>query len=719
MGAFACLRSAGWRRAGGLVLVCALVCAALPASAVAEVSPPVASGVLSGVGVAVGATVSVDASVGFSGSVDSYAARSSDEAVVSVVVSGSVVSLRGVAVGDAHVTVQATNSAGSAWQRFAVRVEAVPAPTLREALGDWSLHVGAAESVALAAVFAGTVVAYSAASSDEGVASVSVSGSVMSVTGVGAGSAAVRYTATNAGGSASSSLTVTVAADPPAAPTVAGALAARTLEAGSAAAVDVAAGFAGVVDSYEATSSDETRLAVAVAGSVVSLTALSAGAVTVTVFAANSAGSVSQTFNVAVVSGLKVAAAAPAYCLTGEGRPVVVSSSAAGSAAGAGASTLGREGVASVEVAYTVSGGRGPYTVVVGDGAAGAPATDSPAAGTRLSLPAAGGGEVEVSCARAGVNLNDVAARANAVEAGPKTVRLAVRDADGATAAAEVTFTVAEDVYTTAYNGGTMRAGRTYVIGDPDAWAHITLPAGLDLRFEGISMGEYAHFADTATNSTITLDWRTGAENSRSIETPDAAATVSRNFDALAASAARPAGIVYDAALRGRGQSWRPYPGLPDEVRVGLHQFLLKGATIHVCDTTPSDEETPKDTPAPENQAAFDTALSNAVGAWNKAAGPSADRKKGTIRPIFTESCVVPVTIEDKERGIVKEYGIIYVVPAKEDVKSDGKKCEANVGCAWNVIIGPYPPTVTGDLVQITTNDPKHYEWAITHELGH
>ena len=181
-------------------------------------------------------------------------------------------------------------------------------------------------------------------------------------------------------------------------------------------------------------------------------------------------------------------------------------------------------------MAYTVSGGRGPYTVVVGDGAAGAPATDAPAAGARLSLPAEGGGEVEVSCARAGVNLNDeqrrpdgrprvvevscaragvnlndVAARANAVEAGPKTVRLAVRDADGATAAAEVTFTVAEDVYTTAYNGGTMRAGRTYVIGDPDEWALITLPAGLDLRFEGISEVdgelEAGYFVDTASGS--------------------------------------------------------------------------------------------------------------------------------------------------------------------------------------------------------------------------
>ena len=519
-------------------------------------------------------------------------------AVVAVVVSGSVVSLRGVAVGQAHVTVQATNSAGSAWQRFAVQVAAEPLPTVREALGDWSLRVGVAEKVDLAGVFAGTVVTYSAASSDEGVVSVSVSGSVMSVAGVGAGSATVTFTATNARGSTDSSLTVTVTADPPAAPTVtadppaaptvAEALGSRTVVAGSAATVDVAAGFAGVVDAYAATSSDETKLKVAATGSIVSLTALSAGSVTVTVIAANSAGSVSQTFAVAVTAGLAITATAPAYCLTGEGRPVVAAAPATDRTTGAGASTVGREGVASVDVTYTISGGRGPYTVTAGGAATGTLAKGVPAAAVRSSLATPGAGVVEVSCARTGVNLNDVAARANVVEAGAKTIHLVVADADGATAATEVTFTVAEDVYTTAYNGGTMRAGRTYVLGSNAEWALITLPTGLNLRFEGISMGEYAHFADTATNSTITLDWHTGVENSRSIVAPDAAATVSRNFDALTASAARPAGLVYSGALRGTGLSWRPYPGLPDEVRVALHPFLRAGVTIHVCDNTGS-----------------------------------------------------------------------------------------------------------------------------------
>ncbi len=757
MGGFGCLRSAGWRCVGGLVLVCALVCAAFPASAAARVSPPVASGVLSGVDVAVGAAVSVDASVGFSGSVDAYAARSSDERVVAVAVSGSVLSLRGAAAGEAHVTVQATNPAGSAWQRFAVRVEAVPPPTLRDALGDLSLHVGAAEKVDLAPLFAGSVAAYSAASGDEGVASVAVSGSVMSVTGVGAGSAAVRYTATNAGGSAGSSLTVTVAADPPAAPTVAGALAPRTVAAGSAAAVDVAASFAGVVESYEATSSDESRLTVAVAGSVVSLTALSAGAVTVTVFAANSAGSASQTFDVAVVSGLEVAAAAPAYCLTGEGRPVVVSSSAAGSAAGAGASTLGREGVASVEVAYTVSGGRGPYTVVVGVAAAGA----------RLSLPAEGVGAVEVSCARAGVNLNDVAARANAVEAGPKTVRLAVRDADGATAAAEVTFTVAEDVYTTAYNGGTMRAGRTYVIGDPDAWALITLPAGLDLRFEGVSEvdGEFeaGYFVDTASGSLVVLDWNTGAEVHRSISSAapprsagdSAAATrnVDSLFDALGASTSIPAGVVYaGSAADFSGDDWRPYEGLPADTRVMMHESMLKGDPLTVCNAATVEDFYLEDfklksldgTPEGDKKRRellkdFNEAFAAAVKDWNEALYREKE-KDGTPHRVFdivsqTGNCdgEKETSLDNADVDIIvhkRTMGTENVCDGKIGNKATecfarhhlhGLTCKYSLGCA-RVVIEGFPLLMQANKTYhtiVTASDSSRFRSTIAHEIGH
>ncbi|MCY3560299.1 MAG: hypothetical protein OXH20_03900 [bacterium] len=310
-----------------------------------------------------------------------------------------------------------------------------------------------------AGLAAGRVVAYSAASSDEGVASVSVSGSVMAVTGVGAGSATVTYTAKNAGGGAGSSLAVTVsgaAAEPPKAPTLAEVLAARTVVAGSTATVDAAAGFAGVVESFAATSSDQEVLTVSVAGSVVTLAGVSPGAVTVTVVAANAAGSASRTFDVSVTPRLAVAATAPAYCLTGEGRPVAV------------AATVGREGVASVPVTYTISGGRGPYTVIVGDAGAGTLATAGPAAADRLSVPTASSRVAEVSCARPGVNLKDVGARVNVVEAGAKTIGLLVTDAAGASAAATVTVQVAEDVYTTAYNGGTMRAGRTYVLGDAD-----------------------------------------------------------------------------------------------------------------------------------------------------------------------------------------------------------------------------------------------------------
>lgn len=130
----------GCRRVGGFVLVCALLASTFPGSAAAQVSPPAASRELSSRDVTVGATVAVDVAVGFSGSVASYAARSSDEGVVSVSVSGSMVSLRGVAAGDAHVTIQATNSAGSAWQRDAAPdrpAEPPPGPFSAIAVGQW------------------------------------------------------------------------------------------------------------------------------------------------------------------------------------------------------------------------------------------------------------------------------------------------------------------------------------------------------------------------------------------------------------------------------------------------------------------------------------------------------------------------------------------------------------------------------------------------------
>ena len=744
------------------MLACALAGAAFPGSAAGQVSPPAASGVLKDREVALGATAAVDAASAFSGSVDSYSARSSDESVVAVSVSGSAVSLRGVAVGSAHVSVRATNSAGSASQRFAVTVAAEPAPTLREALGDWSLRVDATERADLADVFAGRVVTYSAASSDEGVVSVSVSGSVMAVTGVGVGSATVTYTATNAGGGAGSSLTVTVSdapAEPPKAPTLAEVLAARTVVEGSTVTVDAAAGFTGVVESYAATSSDRHVLTVSVAGSVVTLAGVSPGAVTVTVVAANAAGSASRTFDVSVTARLAVAASAPAYCLTGEGRPVAV--------AAAGAATVGREGVASVSVTYTISGGSGPYTVIVGDAGAGTLATDGPAAADRLSVPTASSRVAEVSCARPGVNLKDVGARVSVVEAGAKTIGLLVTDAAGASAAATVTVQVAEDVYTTAYNGGTMRAGRTYVLGDADEWALITLPAGLNLRFEGVSEVdgelEAAYFVDTVSGSLIVLDWNTGAEVYRENQAPSPRAdsspstakirNVSALFDSLTASTSIPAGLVYaGSAANFSGDSWRPYEGLPTDTSVMMHESMLKGDTIFVCNAaTEADfyledfklgnlDGTPEgDKKRRELLQKFDEAFAAATIDWNAAL----HREKngdGTPHKIFEIVSRVgncdgekETSLNNPEVDIVvhkRTSAIQTVCDNKKDDEVDecfarhhlhGLTCKASYGCARR-IIEDYRLIMQADTTYhtiVTATNTDRFRSTIAHEIGH
>lgn len=79
----------------------------------------------------------------------------------------------------------------------------VEKPRVAASLETVSVTVGSPVSVDLSEVFGGPVESYSAASTDTGVVSVSVSGSVMTVSGVAAGSQAVRVTATNSAGSSS------------------------------------------------------------------------------------------------------------------------------------------------------------------------------------------------------------------------------------------------------------------------------------------------------------------------------------------------------------------------------------------------------------------------------------------------------------------------------------------------------------------------------------
>lgn len=162
-------------------------------------------------------TVSVDASAYFrdlDGDPLSYETASSDERFASATVAGAVVTIRGVEQGAATITVTASDmDGGEARQSFPVTVpnrgpepvSAIPAQTVlaRETVSvDVSTNFRDPDGDALT---------FSAATSAPGVAAVSVSGGVLNIAGVAAGTASVTVTARDPHGlTAESSFDVTV-----------------------------------------------------------------------------------------------------------------------------------------------------------------------------------------------------------------------------------------------------------------------------------------------------------------------------------------------------------------------------------------------------------------------------------------------------------------------------------------------------------------------------
>ena len=233
----------------------------------------------------------VDLAGAFLGTVLEYSAMSSSEELATASVDGTMLTVTGVAAGPATVTVTATNSAESASQEVMVTVMDVP-PEVAEPLEPVSVRAGETAMVDLSSTFSGTALVHSAMSSSEEMATVSVDGTMLTVTGVAAGSATVTVTATNSSGSASQDLSVTVEDVPPA---VAEPLADIEVRVGDSMTVELSGAFSGTALVYSAMSSSDAAT-VSLEGSSLTVTGMIAGPATVRVTAMNSAASADQTF---------------------------------------------------------------------------------------------------------------------------------------------------------------------------------------------------------------------------------------------------------------------------------------------------------------------------------------------------------------------------------------------------------------------------------------
>ena len=724
--------------------------------------------------VTAGETIEVDISVGFTGAVETYSATSGDATVATVSVSGSVVSITSVSAGYAYafVTVTATNAGGSRSQWFEVTVTPPPAPTLRYQLAAQATTIDAVVASDLTPVFEGVVTSYSATSSDVTILDASVDESILVLRGVAAGAVTATVTAHNGPGSASVTFPVTVGAFAPpqvTAPQTAGALDAQDVPVGATTTIDVTGAFAGTMDDYVPITSDDAIVtATRPHLGTIELTGVAAGTATVRIVAINTGGIAAQTLDVTVTEPVlpTITATAPTHCLTGEGTPTA---------------TGGREGIATIDIAYEVTGGIEPY-VITND--ANSITTTAPT------------GTINVTCARPGVDIHNVAPTVNAVESGPKAVTLTITDNNGDTATTDVTIQIVEDAATTTENNGSgLQAGKTYVIGDPDEWTLITLPTGLDLQFfaHGVIGGKFetVHFTHAPTGSLLTLDWGTGAEVFRDVVAPGSNASNSSHarqtssldtlFDLVSRSANRPLGIA-NPGVEQSSTKWRPYADLLDDQMVAVQPRLMIGEPLRVCNGAKVEDfgypfPTISGYTSAQLLSEFNDAFDDAIDLWNETMhGSTTQRRASTGTPSLVFNSIGACSSGDLMNPVGSSADIIVLKklhralraasagpagcplhtmtprPAGCDDRYEdglGRSCVSgreSSGCARRNVMGSRPPTIVsykkntsggyqrfGSYAQVNASDPAHYvdqngddidpgdvfRRVIAHELGH
>ena len=242
----------------------------------------------------------------------SYSATSSNPGVSTVSASGSKITITAVLPGSSSIKVTAADPGGlTAQQTFQVTVPN-RAPVAVGTIADVEVPVDTTAALDVAASFSepdGEGLVYGAASSNGKMATVSVSGSVVSVRGVSKGTVTVTVTAADPGGlTAQQTFEVTV---PNRAPVAVGTIADIEVQVDATADVDVAGSFSdpdGDALTYSATSSSPANATVSVSGSAVSVRGVSKGTATVTVTAEDTEGlTAQQSFEVTVPNRAPVA----------------------------------------------------------------------------------------------------------------------------------------------------------------------------------------------------------------------------------------------------------------------------------------------------------------------------------------------------------------------------------------------------------------------------
>ena len=236
-----------------------------------------------------------------------YSAVSSNPSVVSVSINGATLSIEGVAIGSATVTVTASDTYGdSVSTDFDVTVVNL-APVVAMEIADQNANRIAATTVDLVNVFSdpeGDPLTYSAVSDDTSAATVSLDGTTLSILGVAIGSATVTVTASDSfGDSISTDFDVTVVNQ---APVVAMEISDQNANRITAVAVDLVNVFSDPESdelTYSAMSDDTSVATVSLSGATLSILGVAIGTATVTVTASDSYGdSVSTDFDVTVVN---------------------------------------------------------------------------------------------------------------------------------------------------------------------------------------------------------------------------------------------------------------------------------------------------------------------------------------------------------------------------------------------------------------------------------